>query len=121
MESEPSLDLAVIASLKALNEPGDGRFFKVLTSAFLLDASDRLSEIRHAVDSGDYKAVERASHSLKGSSGNMGARKLHGLMNTLCEMAIGTNLVGAYSIIERSDGEFRILEVLLRSELDSTM
>jgi len=52
---------------------------------FIESANKRLNELRGAVKSLDMNAVEFSAHSLKGSSANLGARKLSGMCDTIVD------------------------------------
>jgi two-component system sensor histidine kinase/response regulator len=49
---------------------GDGELLKELAGIFLQECPKMLDEIREALRASDYKALERAAHTLKGSVGN---------------------------------------------------
>jgi HPt (histidine-containing phosphotransfer) domain-containing protein len=75
--SEESLDHAVLENLRDL---GDSDLLSELTQMFFEEVPDRLFALREAVDRGDGQTIQRVAHTLKGSSGNMGAK----LMSRIC-------------------------------------
>ncbi len=70
--SVPSVNLSVITSLHRV-KPG---VLEELVDNFLSSAAERITGIRKAVENADGPALQRAAHSLKGSSGTLGAMKM---------------------------------------------
>ncbi len=70
-------------SLEALREILEGEFLDLI-QAFLTDAPKRIEAMNQAWQAGDVSALEHASHTLKGSSANIGAPKLAELCGILC-------------------------------------
>ena len=56
-----------------------------LAEVFFSEADMRLAELREAAGRGDAAGLTRAAHTLKGASGNMGARRLAALCQELEE------------------------------------
>ncbi len=56
------------------NLDGDIELFQGLVLVFLEESASLLEEIRDAIGLGDDARVQRAAHTLKGTSGNLGAR-----------------------------------------------
>ena len=67
---DPALDPASVARLLRL---GGDELAGKMASLFLGLAPDRVRAAREGLDAGDADAVRRAAHSLKSSSGNVGA------------------------------------------------
>ena len=67
------INMEVIDELVSLSEDGDPELLVDLIRMFLEDAPQKLAAIESAFAGGDLEQVERAAHSLKGSSGNLGA------------------------------------------------
>ncbi|MBT5875772.1 MAG: response regulator [Candidatus Latescibacteria bacterium] len=78
-ESAPELDETVIESLRELDD--DGTFLPGLLEKFREGVSEHLKVARQAIVSDDMVALRAAAHFLRGSSTNVGARKLA----TLCQ------------------------------------
>ena len=66
------IDLQVIENLHRLRPNMLGQ----LVDNFLTTAAERVTEIRRAVESADDDALQKVAHSLKGSSGTLGANRL---------------------------------------------
>ena len=101
------LDRAVLANLAELEE-GDGEgLLGELVSLFEQDARVRFSELYRAVEDGDARAVERASHALKGSSGNLGATPMARLCGELERAGSSGDLAQAPGLLEQIEAEYR--------------
>jgi HPt (histidine-containing phosphotransfer) domain-containing protein len=60
------------AALDMLRRVGDGSLLVRMIDIFLKNAPERLDSARAGVESGERRAVELASHSLKSSAGQLG-------------------------------------------------
>ncbi len=78
--SLPDLDPAVLDLLMVPDEPDS---LVELVGLAETDCALRLAAIRTGVESGDLKAVVAAAHTLKGSAGNLGGRRLAELVNRM--------------------------------------
>jgi len=75
------LDMAVVEELLSLSDDGDPELLLDLIKLFLDDGPHKVRTIRDGLAARDFDTMERAAHSLKGSSGNLGAR----LLQDTCE------------------------------------
>jgi HPt (histidine-containing phosphotransfer) domain-containing protein len=66
----------VIQELLDLGDGGDPELLIDLIEMFLEDSPQKMAAIGEGLETGDWEMVERAAHSLKGSSGNLGAIRL---------------------------------------------
>jgi HPt (histidine-containing phosphotransfer) domain-containing protein len=73
---EQVLDMSVVEELLALSDDGDPELLLDLIQMFLGDGPEKVRAITEGLQAGDFEKMERAAHSLKGSSGNLGARRL---------------------------------------------
>jgi signal transduction histidine kinase/CheY-like chemotaxis protein/HPt (histidine-containing phosphotransfer) domain-containing protein len=81
--------------------------------AYLDDTPGRLAQMKAAADVGDAEALRKAAHSMKSSSGNVGAERLASLCKELESIGRVGRTDGAPVLLERAAGEFaRALEVL---------
>ena len=69
----PVLDPSVIASLRQLTPPGEPDVLVEVLKLFVHEVPKKILTLQTALDAGDAAQVGRAAHSLKGSSGNIGA------------------------------------------------
>ncbi|MFO1076630.1 MAG: Hpt domain-containing protein [Planctomycetota bacterium] len=70
------LDMSVVEELLSFADDGDPELLIDLIQMFLEDGPAKVQSITQGLDEGDLEKVERAAHSLKGTSGNLGARIL---------------------------------------------
>ncbi|MBX3462570.1 MAG: Hpt domain-containing protein [Planctomycetes bacterium] len=75
------LDMSVVEELLSLSDDGDPELLLDLIQMFLDDGPAKVQAVHEGLATGDFDKVERAAHSLKGSSGNLGAR----LVQDTCE------------------------------------
>jgi signal transduction histidine kinase/DNA-binding response OmpR family regulator/HPt (histidine-containing phosphotransfer) domain-containing protein len=71
------LDPATIAGLQELDDDGGGMAAVVAT--FVATGKERLHELRRSVEAGDREAISAIAHSVRGSSGTLGAVRLASL------------------------------------------
>ena len=70
------LDARMLHSIRNLTEPGEGDFLDELIHLFTARSPAIIDEIREAVTRRDNVKMSRSAHSLKGSCGNLGIKKL---------------------------------------------
>ena len=81
------IDMTIIEALRDLGGNEDPNLVVELIDLYLLDAPERIREIEEALDSHDFDLLERASHTLKSASANIGAAQLSALCSELEGMA----------------------------------
>ncbi len=70
------LDESVLEMLRSLTVPGEPDVLREVLEIYQRDLPARLETLRAADLSADVSAIERVTHSMKGSAGNIGARRL---------------------------------------------
>ena len=80
---DPVLDMSVVEELLSITDDGDPELLLDLVPMFLEDGPIKVRAVIEGVAEGDYEKAERAAHSLKGSSGNLGARQLQNICEQL--------------------------------------
>ena len=84
MSDDKILDQTAIENLRMLgDEDGDDSFLKEVIGIFAEDTPVRLKELRDSYIAGDPPPFTRAAHSIKGSSSNVGAKRLRELAQLL--------------------------------------
>ncbi|MFN6193215.1 MAG: Hpt domain-containing protein [Planctomycetota bacterium] len=78
---DPVLDMSVVEELLAIADDGDPELILDLIQMFLDDGPSKVQAVVEGVQSGNFDRAERAAHSLKGSSGNLGAV----VLSEICE------------------------------------
>ncbi len=84
---EQVLDMSVMEELLSFADDGDPELVIDLIQMFLEDGPSKVAAVTEGLSAGDFDKAERAAHSLKGSSGNLGARLLQ---NACEEMQVAT-------------------------------
>ena len=74
---QPIIDYKVIDSLQALST--NDSFIRTLLVGFVSDSEKLISSMEHAISERNYKQFNNQLHALKGSSGSIGATRLHHL------------------------------------------
>lgn len=82
-QAAPLIDDAIVASLFELGGAEDPGLFRELVDLYLADTPRLLSALEECLNSGDGSGLERAAHTLKSSSANMGAARLSSLCKDL--------------------------------------
>jgi DNA-binding response OmpR family regulator len=88
-----ALDKDRIRELQELAS-GDAQLLQELIDIFLTSAPELMQQMRRAVEDEDAAALHKAAHTLKGSSGQMGALRMQELCGTLETLAATGSLVG---------------------------
>ena len=78
------LDMSVVEELLSFSDDGDPELLLDLIQMFLDDGPSKVNAVTEGLAAGDFEKMERAAHSLKGSSGNLGAR----LLQDTCEQML---------------------------------
>ena len=87
---------------------GANAFVSRLIDLYLEESTTRIAALKSAVERQDSSAVRLASHSLKGSSGSVGAIRLAAICDELETLARnGTTLDGSVALIAEIEDEFR--------------
>jgi len=114
---DTSIDYSVIESLRELQQDDEPDLLAELTELFLDDTDNRLVALRAAIETGDAESVERTAHSLKGSSGNMGALKMSEICKELENAGTSEDLSGSSEMLEQLVEEFERVREALGNEV----
>jgi two-component system sensor histidine kinase/response regulator len=106
----------VIAELRALQTAGSPDFLTELIDLFLRDAGTSLDLLREALASKNSKVFERSAHTLKGSSGNLGAQTMSRICGDLQTIGRASDWARAAELLPGLEEEFRKVKVELESE-----
>ncbi|CAN5828446.1 hypothetical protein BH18ACT11_BH18ACT11_19050 [soil metagenome] len=113
----PPLDREVLAGLRVLQGEDDTDIVAELAGMFVDDTRSGLSALEEALHRGDAPAVERVAHTLKGSSGSMGARGMSGFCARLESAGASGDLSHGFGLLERLEEEFGRVERALGAEV----
>ncbi len=97
------LDAAAIKNLCELAGPESPGFMDDLLGIYLEDLPGRLEAVRSAVRGGNAEGLRQAAHGLKGSSGNIGARRLQ-------KICLLLESIGGSGTVEGAGEPLEILE-----------
>jgi len=117
MSEDPVLDQAVTSALRTLTPPGEPDVLAEVLNLFLAEVPPRMTRLRNAWAAGNIEEVQRAAHSLKGSAGNIGARRLYVVCSQLDERARLGDVAGATPLIGALGVEFGKVEAEIRRVL----
>ncbi len=79
----PSLDVSELIEMRGRQAKGEPDIISELASMFLRDTPHRLEDVLRALADGDAEEVARLAHTVKGSSLNLGARRMASLCTRL--------------------------------------
>jgi HPt (histidine-containing phosphotransfer) domain-containing protein len=119
MPSGDVLDPDVVKSLRQLTPAGEPDVLVEILTVFLDDVPKRIVALRAAAAAGDAFAMQHAAHSLKGSSGNIGARALHDVCRQLDDRARSGDLTRVTPLLESLATEYDKVEVEIKRLLGS--
>lgn len=117
MAEPPLLDPDVIETLRSLNPEDNGEFLREIAALFVQDTLRRLEELDRNLASGDVPGFARAAHSIKGSSGNIGASALSEAARRLEAQARASGLAGVAALLQELKDQY----ARLAPELDKLM
>ena len=83
MSSPVVIEMEAIANLRALNPGDQDEFLREIAGIFFEDMPRRITELDTSLAVGDTAKFSRAAHSIKGSSGNLGAVALRDIAGRL--------------------------------------
>jgi HPt (histidine-containing phosphotransfer) domain-containing protein len=107
----------LLAGLRGLQGGEETNIVGELADLFLGDARSGIEALEEAVNKGDAPTVREVSHMLKGSSGNMGARRMAELCAQLEEAGASGDLSRSSELVEQLAEEFGRVDRALRAEV----
>jgi len=110
-----SLDSSVLDGLRFLQDD-NGEFIAGLVNTYLGDTSVRLGVLRNALSARDFPMIDRSAHTIKGSSGNMGATRMASISASLQHSGKAEDLTTTTRLVTELEVEF----IRVRSLLEST-
>jgi CheY-like chemotaxis protein/HPt (histidine-containing phosphotransfer) domain-containing protein len=111
--SEPTFDR--VAMMEQMMDDED--LAKEIADAFLEDTPQQIETLRNFLKAGNIRGVERQAHSIKGSSANVGAKRLSAIAYEMEKVARNedSNPINAY--MEELKTELNCFKQALRNEL----
>jgi PAS domain S-box-containing protein len=108
------LDQSQIELLRSLDE-GDGAVLSQIIEQFLTQTEEGRAALIHGLERGDAPALQRAAHTIRGASANVGAVALAAVCAEIETHDSSSALDGPAGLMERFDAEF----IRAREALDS--
>ncbi len=115
-ETSP-IDPAAIDQLRDLNPDDGGEFVRELIGIFLEDTPKRFDEIRTALAAADAVSLSRAAHSIKGSAGNFGAKRLAAAAFGVEQSGKAADFAGARAQLPHLSAEYESVRAALERVL----
>ncbi len=113
----PAIDSVVYETLEEIAD-GDAEFMAELLSQYLQDAVVLVEALAPALSEGNAEALERAAHTLKSSSANVGAMTLSDLSEDLQRIGRSGELGDAGEKVPAAEAEFIRVTDELKSRLE---
>jgi HPt (histidine-containing phosphotransfer) domain-containing protein len=110
MTNPDVLDPAVVDSLRQLTPPGEPDVLGEVLRLFLDEVPRRVARLKAAWDDRNAGELQRAAHSLKGSSGNIGAHHMYEICKQLDERGTAGDFNAARHLIDSLDEEYTRVE-----------
>jgi HPt (histidine-containing phosphotransfer) domain-containing protein len=114
--SEVHLDRERLDLMRELGEPGEPDPVAELVEVFEAQTQQLVATLESGRTRGDHDTIRRAAHSLKGSSGNLGAMRLAELSRLLENRA--TDHSDCNDLVNEILEEVTVVSSLLRAEVD---
>jgi HPt (histidine-containing phosphotransfer) domain-containing protein len=115
-DAPPTLEVATLASLRALEQDGAPDLLSRVMDTYLQSADRLARAVREAVAAGDPAAMARATHTLKSSSAQVGARKLSLLCKELEARGRAGSMEGAQELLAEICQELEAVQEALAVE-----
>ena len=116
-EELPPIDAAAYAALEDVAD-GDAEFMSELLGQYLQDAEVLVGALAPALESQDSEALERAAHTLRSASANVGGMVLSNLCQELRCIGRSGKLDDAIERVPRANAEYARLKKALQHRLD---
>jgi PAS domain S-box-containing protein len=119
VDGDEPLDRSVLASLRELQEEGEPDLLGELAALFLVDVPNQLETLRQALEAGDISSARRVAHTLKGSCGNMGAKRMATICAELQDVGDSSDLTLAATLVKHLQAEFVRVRHALEAEVSN--
>jgi HPt (histidine-containing phosphotransfer) domain-containing protein len=116
-----TLDRGVLAALRQLTMPGEPDVLHQVLLTFVDDVPRRLAALTEAAAAGRRDDAARAAHSLKGSAGNIGARRLQELAGHAEDAARRADPADLSAHAQAVRVEFERVEAAIRAVIEDSL
>jgi PAS domain S-box-containing protein len=114
---EEVIDLAVLQGLREIQQSGSPDLIDELIELYLEETKSRLAKLRIALNQQDIGCLCQTAHMLKGSSGNLGVRRMAVLFSEMEEQAHKNEFDGVGVTLAQLEEEFERVQQVLTREL----
>lgn len=118
-ESHADLQATLKKHLFLIIGEDDPTFALELLGDYINTAAPLVETMRSAFTEGDLQRVARSAHTLKSSSGALGAHTLHRTCETLEYQANTGSALGLAALVGAVERSFAIFEAVVRAEITS--
>lgn len=115
-ETPGAVDLAVLAGLEGAQLEGEPDIVVELMELYLADASGKLAAMREGLAEKGGGSVGRLAHSLRGSSSNLGARRVAALCERLERVSEGDPSCDGVVLLNRLESELACVSRVFEAE-----
>ena len=112
----PSLSARTLQDLRGLGTD----FFKDLVGVYLKESGESIPVLRTSLDGRDAVTLEKTAHTLKGSSGNLGAERLSNLCGELQTASRAKEWERCADLVGRVEKEYPVVVTELCVEREKT-
>lgn len=113
MNASNHVDVETLNMLKEVMEDG----FGALLDTYINDAQLRIDAIKAALENGVADDLRREAHSLKGSSGNLGAQQMASLSKIVEDKGRAEEFDGVADIVVQIEQEYQEVSSVLKGML----
>lgn len=110
------IDREVIDRLRRLTKATSPDFLLEMIDLFIKDSPARINGMKEALWHTNADTLARAAHSLKGSSGQVGARRMFALCDIIEERSRAGSIEGAATLLLTLEEEFERVRLALEAE-----
>lgn len=108
-----SSDNSLLSRLRELEQETDNEFVLELIDIYLTETPKQIQTINAAINTQDFHTLTIASHTLKGSSLNLGAKQLGALCFSLEELGRSGKIIPEGTSIKEIEAEFERVKNML--------
>ena len=116
---EDAIDMSVLDSFRELQDEGEPDLIAELVGLYINDTETRLAEMQTALKKKDTPALEKVTHSIKGSSGNLGIRRIAKICTALEKNLKKDRWDKVEAQVSELESEFLRVRQVLESEVQT--
>ena len=120
MAADSALDPKVIDSLRKLTPEGEADVLSEVLQLFLEEVPKKIRALQEAVHAGDAAEAGRVAHSLKGSSGNIGADSMMDVCRRIDDLARAGDLAATAPLLPSLTSEYHRAELEIKHLLQTS-